>query len=303
MGPFSFLNVTRISISSIWQSWTAYFILLAKMRKQKHADGIKKLTIIFGYSLFVLLLLALVLFTIIPFGSILFDPAVRHFSVALSLTALIAGAVLPTLISYFFGDLATRIKSSTDRHFNGVLFGIAAYWLSNLFTFISSNDIEYVRKSFSEPLATAINGWPVLATVVVMSAVAIRYARQKKYQASLLESRSYQLVLFGGIVAVFAYALIYGFHPGSNSDWRPLLESVVVPMIFFGLSYSALFGRSITKSSRLTLAAVALSIGYIAYSVWGQLFSGVTPSLYPFLPLTIGFLILAMYLLLIHRAK
>lgn len=273
------------------------------MKKQKQVDGIKRVTVALGYSLFALLLLALVLSTILPFGSMLFNPATKHFTVAVILVSLVAGAVLPALISYFIGDRSTRSKSLIDHQFNGVLFGIAAYWVSYFFILINSSNIESLRKLFTEPLIPVISGWPILATILVMSAIAMRYASQRKRQASLLESRLYQLVLFGGIIAVLAYALIYSSRSGSDSFVASLLENLVTPIVFFGIACAALLGRGVKKSSRLTLAAIALSLSYIASSVDGQLFPDAAFSLYPFLPLAIGLVVLVMYLLLIRRTE
>lgn len=266
-------------------------------------DSIKQSTVVFGYVLFALSLLALFLFTVIPFGSMLFIPAVKHPSVVLILSSLIAGAILPTLISYFIGERSTRTKRTLDHHFNGVLFGIAAYWLANLFSLISSDGIAYIRKTFSEPLATIINAWPILATVLLISLVAMGYAKQKRNKGSLLEFRPFQYVLFGGIIACFAYGILYSMYHGSNDYVQSSLYGAVVPLLFFGFAFAALPGRNVTKPFRTAFAAIAFSIGYIASGVSAQLLPGMPYQASQFLPLAIGFLAMVVYLVFIRRTK
>ena len=170
---------------------TVIYLLVFKMKKNKQSDKFKKITIIFGYSLFALLVLATTISTIIPFGSMLLNPTVRHLNVAVLLVSLVAGAILPPLVSYLIGDRATHSKSKLDHHFNGVLFGIASYWLSTFFFFIASDVISNIRSAFSEPLATAIVSWPILPTLIILTAVAFGYVKSKKKVVSVLEYKPY----------------------------------------------------------------------------------------------------------------
>ena len=272
------------------------------MKKQtKQVESLKKITVIFGYSLFGLLLLAVVLSTVLPFGSMLFTPGVRHFNVWVALVSLTAGAILPPLVSYLIGDKATHSKSILDHHFNGVLFGIAAYWLSLFFFFIGSDVIGGIRSEFSEPLATAIAGWPIIATLIVLSAVAIGYVKNQKKKPLLLEYKPYQFTLFAGLVASFVYILSNQYFVASTL-WVISLLYVVIPVILVGVTYKLLSAKYYSSTmANIALAVAVVSVGFIASSIAGQLL--MYPGVSIMVPIVAGALALALYVALIRRLK
>jgi hypothetical protein len=274
------------------------------MKKQnKQSESLKKVTVIFGYSLFGLLLLAVVLSTVLPFGSMLLTPGARHFNMWVSLVSLTAGAILPPLVSYLIGDKATHSKSKLDRHFNGVLFGVASYWLSLFFFFIGSDVIGGIRSDFTEPLATAIAGWPILATLIVLSAVAVGYVRNQKRQPSLLEYKPYQFTLFAGLIASFVYILSNQYFV-ANTLWVISLLYVVIPVILIGVTYKLLSAKYYSSVIvNVTLAVVVVSVGFIASSIAGQLLMHPDPSVNTMVSVFIGVLVLALYIALIRRLK
>lgn len=270
------------------------------MKKQnKQTDKFKKITIFFGYVLFALLLVAVTISTIMPMGLLFFNPAARHFNVAVLLTSLVAGVILPPLISYLIGDRATHSKSKIDHHFNGVLFGIASYWLSMFFFFIGSDVISDIRSKFAEPLATAIAGWPILATLAVVAIVAVGYVTSKKKQTSVLDYKPYLMVLFAGLMATFAYILLNQIYV-ANASWVISVLYVIIPAALVGASYKVLPVKNYTSTrARLAGAVVAVSIGYIASSIAGQLIylSNMAISI------AIGVATLVLYLVLIRRSR
>ncbi|MDQ5982326.1 MAG: hypothetical protein QG549_323 [Patescibacteria group bacterium] len=165
---------------------------MTNMKKHKHINKIKRTTILFGYVLFGLSLVSLTLYTVIPFGSLLFTPAVQHFNIAIILGSLVAGALLPTLLAYILGDKSTRTKSKLDHHFNGVLFAITAYWLSNLFVIVNSDFVRDIQNNFPLPIATIINAWPIFAVVLILAVTAIILSKNNNKRITLLELRPYR---------------------------------------------------------------------------------------------------------------
>jgi hypothetical protein len=271
------------------------------MKKQnKQTDKFKKITIIFGYALFALLVIAVTISTVIPFGSMLFNPAVRHLNVTVLLISLVAGAVLPPLVSYLIGDRATHSKAKLDHHFNGVLFGIASYWLSLFFFFIGSDAISNIRGKFAEPLATAITSWPILAALVILVAVAVGYVKSRKKGVSVLEYKPFQITLFVGMIANFMYVLSHQSY-GSDMMWVVSLLYVIVPVVLILISYLALPTRLYNSSfARLTGAVVAVSVGFIASSVTGQLLP-YNEAMYA--PIAVGVATVILYVMLVRRSK
>jgi hypothetical protein len=267
------------------------------MKKQKQTNQLKNVTIVFGYSLFAFSLLAITLSTVIPFGSIYFNPASRHLNVAILLISLVSSAVLPPLLSYIIGDQVTHAKNKANHHFNGVLFGIAAYWVALFFSFVMSETITKVRDSFAEPLATIINGWPIVATIVIMAIVAFSYAHHQKKNSTVLEYKPYQIILLTSILGMFAYSLVLQ-HFYSDSNLVVSLLSILIPTVIVAVSYR-LLGQYNPVSTRLTLSLVAMSIGYITVSVAAQLVTDPSPNISA--PITMGVLSIVTYLLLIRR--
>lgn len=271
------------------------------MKKQnKQIDSLKKVTIIFGYSLFGLLLVAVTLSTIVPFSSLFFSPGVRLFNVWTSLISLVAGAVLPPLLSYLIGDKVTHAKSKLDHHFNGVLFGIASYWLSLFFSFVASDGIANIRAQFSEPLASVVVGWPIFATLIILAAVATAYVKGRKKYTSLLDYKPFQFTLFAGLIATFVYILLNQYYVASTL-WVIAVLYVIIPVVLIAASYALLSAKyDVSPTVRLAMAVVAVSIGFIGSSVIGQLFL-TYPGFSMLIPILSGAFVFAVYLVLVCR--
>jgi MFS family permease len=242
------------------------------MKKNQHTPTTrqKNVTITFGYSLFILTVIGVIVSTIIPWTNIFYSPHVNQLNALVFMISLTVGVILPTLISYFLGDRATHVKNKASHHYNGVLFGIAAYWLSLVFGVIGGYTISAVRDTFQTVVLSAIvNGWPILATTVVMMFVAISYARHQKKKASVMEHAPYQWVLVGSIIAVFALGIVNQIMTGFS-----YLVSVLIPIcmtvIAILISYAALRNQP-SRRVRLMSALVATTIGLVALSVANQL--------------------------------
>ena len=266
---------------------------------KKQTESYKRVTIFFGYGLFAFLLLAVTISTVVPFGSLLFSPLTRHFNVVVIMISLIAGSILPPVISYVIGDKTTRSKASIDHHFNGVLFGVASYWLSLFLSFIGANTISGIRSSFPEPLATIIAGWPIIATLAIMIVIAIGFTKTIKRDALVVDYQLYRVGLYAGFIATFAY-ILWNQRYIANASWTTSVLYVVVPALLIGGSYLWLSNkRSFNAASRLVRAMIATSFGFITSSIAGQIIPNITilPSV------AIGLLVLALYLALIRYIR
>lgn len=268
-------------------------------KMKKHIDRIKRVTTIFGYTLFCVSLVSLTLYTVVPFGSLFFNPAVQHFNIALILGSLIAGAVLPTLIAYILGDKSTRTKSKIDHHFNGVLFAIASYWLSNLFVIVNSDFIRNIQNNFPLPIATIINAWPIFAVVLILAIVAIIFAKNNN-KITLLEFRPYRYILLCSIIAQFGYGIVYSLFHDPNY-FMPIALYCLIPMLIFSVLFIAVSHIDIPKQLRITTTAVAFSIGFISMTIGSQ-FLHSSAYFSDFLwSLTIGIFAMVIYVILIHK--
>lgn len=249
-------------------------MLIMKKTKQALLSRQKNITIIFGYSLFALTIIELLLSTVIPLTGALFTPHVRALNVWVFMISMAAGVILPTLLSYILGDRATHVKNKASHHYNGVLFGITAYWVSLVFSVIGGYTVSPIRDLFPEvTLAAFVNAWPILATTIVMLFVASSYARHQNKKASVMEHTPYQVVLVGSIVAVFALGFINQLVTGYGDLIWNFIPIVILGIVVL-ISYASLGNRP-SRRIRLTSAIVAATIGLVALTIATQLTAGI----------------------------
>lgn len=225
-------------------------------------------TVIFGYGLFLIIILSVILWTIIPLGTALFHPTARHFNIVVLLITFAAAAVLPALGSYILGDRATHIKNKALHHYNGVLFGLAAYWAASALSWIGFN--QFVNTSEPPtPLTIVIaNGVPIILTIAAMAFVAITYAKKQKNKSSVLEHRPYQIALVGSIIALYLSIAMDGNYSAGDAIWTSIL-SYAFPVLITLVSYGALAKYHTSRPARITDAVIAMSIAHITLSSIG----------------------------------
>lgn len=269
------------------------------MKKQKQTNDAEKLTILFGYGLFTLLLASLAITTVIPWIALLFVPEAKQFNIVIFTITLIASAVLPALLSYFLGDQATHTKGKLGHHFNGILFGVAAYWIALFISFIGSNSIGGLGNLLAEPWPMVVNNiWQIAAVILIMGIVAAGYARWKK-KASVLEYLPYQAVLLGGVAIVNIYAAANT--PDANLPINTFL-TFCIPAILVIFSYYIIPKSLFTRSARFTLSIVSMSLAFISAHIVSGILSYAVSYNDLLLPmLIIGVVVMIAYLLLLRR--
>lgn len=241
------------------------------VKKKKLEFTHQKVIVCLGYILFALIVIGIIFSTVIPWGQLLLQPHVRYWNVWTVLLALVAGAILPTLIAYFIGDKTTRSKNKLMHHYNGVLFGVLAFWLAPLFSFIGSSLISSLRlNNVHNVIISVVTLWPVLTTVIVLAIVAIIHARSHTNGSVLAYAPYRALLLVTVLLANTVPVLLYP--PTSKDDSIRALVSIAAPVIFIAISYAVLQKRkNETRLNRLMLAVVAVSIGVITMSAVAQI--------------------------------
>lgn len=229
---------------------------------------LQQTTIIFGYALFSLMLLAIILFTVIPFGK-LFSTAVKPENVAYLLVSFVIGGLMPVFLAYVFGDRATHVKNKSSHHFNGVLFGVASYWTYGLFM-----NIHYrIPSPFSDgydALAAHLYGLiPVAATLLVMGFVAIGYAKHQGKRQSVLEYKPYVAVLVGSFVLSLASAALY-VQSDISTAVAFISVGLFVPLLVAVIGYVVLGKLGMKKTSRAAMAVVAMTVAYVSATLVSQ---------------------------------
>jgi len=269
-------------------------------KRQTSENSQRKITIIFGYSLFVAALVTVMVSTVIPLSKILFNPASMHLNVIAMLLSFVAAAIVPFIVAYVIGDKTTRTKNRVTHHYNGILFGVLAYWLSMLFSFIGSSTVGPIRQAIPEFwLSTVVNSWPILANILVITIIAVSYHnRTQKAGESVLQYRPYQILLLAAVIATLAPSQLY------LADGFQLvgLLYVVIPALIISISYLVLRKAHPFKLARLSSAVVAFSFGIITMGFAGQLTMS-TNDILTILAITggIGLATWVLYLCLITR--
>lgn len=221
------------------------------------------LTTIFGYSLFALTVLSFIISTAIPFMFSFQYRGARYFNITVMVLVFAITTILPALASYFIGDRVTHTKSKSLHHYNGILFGVTAYWVAILFSWIGFSSFLGVRESpYPTPLVVN-NIIPVILTIILMAVVAIGYAKKQKNNTSVLQYRPFQLILAASVVVGFMYPYLSGFFAGSF--WA-VVGTLSIPLIATLVAYIVLAKYQPTRLARLSDAIVAMSMGWVA--IW-----------------------------------
>lgn len=238
------------------------------MKKTKNTPTQRhKITTIFGYSLFGMMVLSFLLTTLIPMTRALQYPTVRHFNIIVLVIAFAIAAILPALTAYFIGDKSTRSKKDTLHHYNGVLFGFAAYWVAMLLSWIGSSTVFRLSDQAFPANLIAANVAPGILAIIVMIILSVAFEKKQSKNASVLQFLPYQLTLIISIVGVFAAPYI----SGSPFVTAAGIGILAIPVVVTGIAYFVLRKQKISSLARLADALIAMSIGWITIWVADQL--------------------------------
>lgn len=245
--------------------------------KTKRAN-IHRPLVMMGYILFVLLVIGVILSTIIPFGTILFHPNSMKINVAVVLLALTVGAILPVLIGYFIGDHSVKSKSKLNHHFNGVLFGLLAYWIVTVFSIFMPNLSQLFTDHNIRIVLTNLS--LCVGVGIITTVLAAMHVRSTKSQHDLLEYKPFVVVL----VALIVVMPIIGFfnNIATNSINVYSFVPIGVVMLIGLASYVSLLRVRLVVSGRVAWSAIAVSILFVALYVFSMLESSVSSYLTPY---------------------
>lgn len=268
----------------------------------------QKFTIKLGFGLYGLIVLGTIVSTIIPFAQLYGGAKVNHQSILLFIVFLSLGALLPTLIAYFIGYKATRAKDKTIRRFNGIAFGVLAYWVSTFLLII--NPAQLIIDAKIMPLSSAViivNTWAILMTIVIFAIFAVFYPRTGNKKATALSYRPYQATLYTSFIIVSIILPILSqfreFSPGSLLDALAYTGGVAA---IVGISYYVLRKSKVTMIQRLTTSFFATSLGIIAMYGLGQImpyFANFDNYIYPTWSIVAVLLGLAVWAIYLRVAK
>lgn len=213
--------------------------------------------IITGYTIFVLLVLATLLSTIIPYGLILLNPYSIKINVAIALVALTVGAVLPVLVGYLVGDTAIKSKSRFSHHFNGMLFGLLAYWIMMLAGAYVQIPTNLLPHNLHMILMNLLPGCIVAIVTVVLTTT---YVRSRQAKHDVLSYKPFVIVLATSVIATPLLMLIQNTIMQSGAVYSFM---AIAPILVSGsVSYLSLRRTPLRSLERLSWTLVSVSVLY-----------------------------------------
>lgn len=218
--------------------------------------------VVTGYILFFLLTIGVLVSTTIPFGIMLFNPRVLHGNVAVLLIALTVGALLPVTLGYIIGDQSVKTKNRLSHHFNGVLFGLLAFWVATLFSVFVTLPAHLLGDNQIVLPIVINNLLPAIAVAAIAAALAIGHVRSSRAKQDVLAYKPFSLLLIACIVALPLWSLIYNIATNTLNIWS-FLDPIGI--ILFGVvSYFTLRKTRVSMGGKVVWAAVSISSFYIA---------------------------------------
>lgn len=258
------------------------------MKKQKPTDSFQKQTVIFGYTF----LASIVVLEIIGAGLLMSRIASNNTGTMQSrfitvVVLMCLSAIVPPLISYLTGEVSTKKKLSTlTHHFNGVLFASTAFlvWLALItvgFNFVVLQDCSFIPARF-------LQFWPALATITIMIALGIGYAKSK-IADSVMSFKPFGTTL---LIAIASWVIL-GLYSQKEilqnthtlqaftNNLLPGALSTIIVLGMFLVAYVLRAGRHDTPYNRTVTAGAMTIIGLLALNAIGQLTARFVPDLGP----------------------
>ena len=233
-------------------------------------------TIIAGYVLFALLVITVALSTVLPWGQLFFAPHVKRLSVVVSFIALSAGAILPAFLAYFVANNAITSKRPQTHHFNGVLFGLLAYWLISFFSLFDQPFLPDGNSTISLNLRLVLaNFLPVAGVTLVVLVIAFFYARRHMGSLTLINYKPYWVTLVALMLFTMIGTVVYGYltHTANIFSFIPL----GIVLLFGVVSYAMLRKSRLKQTEKIAWSGLSVTVlfttAFVLSSLVSEIFS------------------------------
>ena len=232
-----------------------------------------------GYMLFALLIISILLSTVIPFGRMLFTPHVIYFNVVLFTVSLTIGAILPVLIGYLIGNRSLKSSSKLTHHFNGILFGLLAYWIMTIVSMLISIRSDYLMQSPTIGVIV-INTVPSIIVALTTAILAVTHVRSHQARQDILQYTPYSMTLIVLTLAMPLFWSLLDIVLDQTFSLYPLIQ-LAITLAIATVSYATLRSTHLGRYSKVVWSAVSVSIAYVLVFVLFQLVPSVITYLFP----------------------
>lgn len=219
--------------------------------------------VIAGYALFALLLLSVFFSTTLPWTSILSHPNSIKVNVVIAMVSLTIGALLPVVVGYVIGDHSVKSKSKLSHHFNGMLFGLFAYW----FMVLTAVFIAIPTQLFPDNNVrlVLVNLLPGIYVAIVASIIAVMHVRSKQAKLDVLEYKPFVFVFVASIIAMPLFSVINNIATNSVNMFTFFTPLMIVVIGLF--AYLTVRKLKLSNLQKLGWSAVSLSVLFVTVFV------------------------------------
>lgn len=215
--------------------------------------------VITGYILFVLLAASVFVSTTLPFATIIAHPQSIKINAMVAMVSLSVGALLPVLVGYFIGDHSVKTKSKLSHHFNGILFGLLAYWWMTLAMVFASIPIHMLADNNMRLVLT--NLVPSIFVAIVTCVIAVMHVRSKRAKYDVLEYQPFVGMLLVSVIAMPLFSVVNNFLTNSVSVYTFVTPLIVT--VLGSITYVTLNKHRLSKLQKVAWSTVAVSVLFV----------------------------------------
>lgn len=222
-------------------------------------DKIHKPLVVTGYISFALLAVSVLISTTIPFATILAQPNSIKINVTIIMISLTVGALLPVLVGYFIGDKSVKSKSKLSHHFNGVLFGLLAYWWMTLIAAFASIPVHILPDNNIRVMLT--NFVPSIFVAIVTTTLAVMHVRSKQARHDVLEYKPFVIVLAASVLAMPLLSIVNNYMTNSVSVYTFVAPTIVLAVGY--ITHLSIKRCKLSKLQKVAWSSVAVSVLFL----------------------------------------
>lgn len=228
--------------------------------------------VVTGYTLFSLLVVATLLSTTIPWAQILIANSTKasFYNITVSYIALTLGAFLPILIGYAIGSISIKSKNKLSHRFNGVLFGLLAFWIMTMVAIFITMPFGLFSGQANERILF-FNLFPSTIVAIITAFIATSHVSSRQSEQDIITYKPFSLSLIVSIAFLNLWSPINDI-VANNINVYSFLPPLAI-LIIGAVTYMTLKKTKFSRYEKIVWSAVSVSLFSFAWYVFSQLTS------------------------------